>query len=347
MRLVQNGKAVFRFRKLAAMPFRFTIEAASQMFPFVLLSSLLLILPGLWRAMLGGAISSNWEGFIYTLIMGGVFACQAAVFSLTLAVAVGSSLPDGSSGAQSRFADMKALVEKVWPQFFGMLAGLVTFSFLFAVVTAIPFQSALTELTSTGNPASAIRTFVWHVVLEIINPWFWLFGFVSGLYFRSAAKRAIVIFESVLDALDLRVEGAPSLTHVVDKNRKLFASLVSVPHFLFGLAYALISSLLRDTGISGLITLTTDFSGGSIFPLAASFGLNVMLAVLFSLVAGFIAVIWLAAAQTAGIVDNAIVAEAGFATAAKKAARAEARPAQESRTLVGSSPVFRRPGPKL
>jgi hypothetical protein len=343
MRLVQNGKAVFRFRKLVAMPFRFTIEAAGQIFPFVLLSSLLFILPGLWRASLGGAQPSHWEGFIYTLIMGGVFACLAAVFSLTLTVAVCRLLPGASPGA----ADMKPLVEKVWPQFFGILAGLVSFSFLFAIVTAMPFQAALAELTSTGNPASALRTLLWHVVLELINPWFWLFGFVAGFYFRSAAKRAIGIFESVLDALDLRVEGAPSLTYAVDTNRKLFASLVSVPHFLFGLAYAVTTSLLQDRGFSALISLTADFSGGPLLPLAASFGLNIMLALLFSLVAGFVAVIWLAAAQSAGVVDNAIVAEAGFKKPGKNAVLAEVKPAQASRPLAGSGPVVRRSGLKL
>lgn len=345
MKLMQNGRATFQFRKLVAMPFGFALEVFAQAIPFVLASSLLFVLPGMWIAMRGGARTSDWEGFIYTLIMCGAFACHAAVFSLTLTIAVRRLLPDAAAGALSRFADMKTLVEKVWPHFFAILAGLVSFSFLFAVVAAMPFQSALTELISTGNPVSALRTFVWHAVLEFINPLFWLFGFFAGVYFRTAAKRAIIVFESILDALDLRLEGAPSLTPVVDKNRRLFASLVSVPHFLFGLAFAVITSLLQHTGISSLIRSTTDYSGGPLFPIAAAFSLNITLALLFSLVAGFIAVIWLAAAQTAGVVDSAIASDAGFGVHSKKSVPlAGSKPPPAAKPLAGSGPVVRRSG---
>ncbi len=203
MKLVQNGKAVFRFRKLAAMPFGFTAEAFGQALPIVLVGSLLFVLPGLFDSSVGQFDTSPLAGFLIMLVIGGVFACQAAVFSLTLTIAVRRLLPDGEGGALSRLADMKTLVEKVWPQFFGMLTGLVTFSFLFAFVTAMPFQSAFEKLASTGDPASALLTFISHILLEAINPWFWLFGAFAAYYFRTAAKRAIVTFESILDALDL------------------------------------------------------------------------------------------------------------------------------------------------
>jgi hypothetical protein len=345
MKLVQNSKAVFRFRKLVAMPFAFAAQALSQTFPFVLAGSLLFVLPGLWSgASLSKPGTSDLFGFIYTLILGGVFACQAAVFSITLTVAARALLPDATAGVRAPLSGMKALSEKVWPHFAGMLAGIVSFGFLFAVLTAMPFQSALTELTVTGNPVRALWTFAGHIVLEAINPWFWLFGFVAGIYFRSAAKRAVKTFESLLDALDLRVKGAPSLTSMVDANRKLFALLVSVPHFLSGLAFALFSVVAHGYGVSGLIKSTADFSNGPLLPLAASFGFNLLLAALFSLVAGFVAIIWLAAAQSAGIVDMSIAAEAGFGAApAKPAARAKSNPLAAARPLAGSGPVVRRP----
>jgi hypothetical protein len=345
MKLVQNSKAVFRFRKLAAMPFSFLSDAFKQAFPFVLLSSFLFTVPSVISGLIGFSRMGDLYALMNLVVMTGVFVCHAVVFWLTLTVAVQRLLPEANTGAISRFEGFMGLTERAWQHFFGVLAGLLTFGFLFSMLMGLPLQAALSEFRTTGDAAAASRGFLWHVALEFINPWFWLASFVAGYYFRNAAKRAIVIFEAVLDGLELRVTGAPSLTYVVDKNRKLFGSLVSVPHFLFGMAFAVATGLAQGSGVTDLILLTNDFSGSPLIPLAATFALNVLLGTLFSLVAGFIAVIWLAAAQTAGVVDNAIVADAGFGVRKEEpVALAGSKPVAAAKPLAGSGPVVRRSG---
>jgi hypothetical protein len=343
MRLVQQGKAVFRFRKLAAMPFGFTVETLAQALPFFLASALLLLLPAIKGALFARPQPGDFEGLLFFLMIAGLLACQAAIFSTTLTVAVRRLLPQ--TGAVPRVASLWPVAQKAWPQFFDVLVGLLTFGFLFSILMGLPFQSALSELRATGDIAAALRSFAWHVVLEFINPWFWLAGFVAGYYFRNAAKRAIILFEAILDGFGLRVPEAKSLTYIVDKNRQLFASLVSVPHFLFGLAFSFGTSFAPVAHLTGLLEMGGDHSNGLLPPLAASVAMSLLIGTLFSLVAGFIAVIWLAAAQAAGVVDNAITAEAGFG---KPSAAPEqlpgSKPRPQTKPLAGSGPVVRRSG---
>lgn len=345
MRIAQTSRAVYRFRKLAAFPFGYMARASVPSLPFAFMSAAVFALPALIDAAAGNAFSGAFAGIVDLALFAGVAFCQCAIFCLTLKIAVVDLVPEARTVSGAGFRVSAVILKQMWPTFVGVLAGLVSFSLLFSLVLGLPFSAGFAGLRESGDLSAALKILAGHFLLEFINPLFWIFSFAAAFYFRLAAKRSVAAFESMLDALKLRPVSAISLAPVVDQNRSLFASLVSVPHFLFGLAGALLGAAFPGVGLTRLFTAAADYSSGPLYPLASALALTALLSILFSLVAGFIAVIWLAAAQIAGIVDLAAAADAGFvsrrpkseAKAPARGAAIDQRPGQ--RPLAGSAPA--------
>ena len=185
------------------------------------------------------------------------------------------------------------------------LVGVSVISFLLAYLLSEPFVAFFQVLAETQNPLAALWSFAWHFVLEIINPWMWFVGFIASRYFIVAAGHSIEVFNVFLKASDVEIRHVRELLDIVKKDRRYFISLVAVPHVLFGIFSAALAAFAPAFSYGALMGIAVDFKEGLPQALFTAAVINLYFVASVAVVAGFIAIIWFAAARrTAGVVSD-------------------------------------------
>ncbi len=279
------------------MAFMLAARSLIPALPFLLLSVLASLIPSWPVGAFAGLESEEVKSVLETFALALRVACYCAIFCLTLQQALLAFLPESQDRVITRDVELLPLVKAMALYFVKTLIGVSVISFLLAYLLSEPFIAFFQVLAESHNPLAALWSFAWHFILEIINPWMWLVGFIASRFFIVAAGHCIEVFNAFLKASDVEIHHTRELLDIVKKERRYFVSLVAVPHLLFGIFNAALSAFAPEFGYAALQGAAIDLKAGLPQALLTAAVINVYFAASIAVVAGFIAIIWFAAAR--------------------------------------------------
>ena len=300
-------RALFSFWRSAGMAFLLAGRSLVPALPFLLLSVLASLLPSWQLGAFAGLESYEVKSVVETVALALRAVCYLVIFCLTLQQAQLAFLPESQDRLFSRDTELLPLVKAMALYFVKTFAGVLVISFLLAYLVSGPFVAFFQVLAESHNPVAALWSFAWHFALEIINPWMWALGFIASRYFIIAAGHSIDVFNAFLKASEVEIRHVGALLAMVKKERRYFISLVAVPHVLFGIFSAALAAFAPQFSYAALMGVAIDLKDGLPNALLNAAAINFYFAASVAVVAGFIAIIWFAAARrTADIVSDKV-----------------------------------------
>lgn len=298
-------RALFSFWRSAGMAFVLAGRSLVPALPYLMLSVLASLFPSWQMGAIAGLGSDEVKSVLEALALGVRVVCYLVIFCLTLQQAQQAFLPESQDQLFVRDVDLLPLAKAMALYFVKTLAGVSVISFMLAYLLSGPFGAFFETLAENYNPLAALWSFTWHFALEIINPWMWAIGFLASRYFIIAAGHAIEVFNAFLKASEVEIHHVKELQDIIKKERRYFVALVAVPHVLFGIFNAAVSAFAPAFSAAALLGVAIDLKAGLPQALLTAAAINFYFAASAAVIAGFIAIIWFAAARrTADIVSD-------------------------------------------
>ena len=294
---IKSAGELYGLRKLIVLPFRFVSSSLGAALPFYF-AFLLLFLANPIRAMVMPAIDGYVGGNrLYR------FVARTWWFHALRDVCTD---PDRSGKSHARQARVPLSATetaiKIWPKFMEFIGATCVYGVLFVHLIAGDVKDAI-DTVSTGSFSEYVKAIGEGLVEPLTNPLLYGFGLLSAVYFGFFARKAIAMFETNLEAMDQRKEGDPSLVAVFDDNKSTFVALAAVPHLILGVCLTFSGMILPKGSYVTLISNLASDQGNIVMMVAGMALFCLALSLMMMLQGGFVAAIWMAAAERAGLLD--------------------------------------------
>lgn len=283
------------------------------------------------------SIGSTSEKIISILAL--IFNVVALCGLLCIVLSVGADHTVGKSknNIVERYIGIMTVVEKMWPSLLGFMFRTFFFGMFFVFMYGASVKQNIDDLTADGLVSYSLAI-VRGLLLPILDgPQPIILGFISTLYFAFFARNSIKIFETNLSALNLQDENEESAVSVVAENKALFCALAAIPHLTLGLVITICGLFLPKGGFDKIISMTGSYDGNFSKLLIGTAIFCLVISAVIMFLAGFVAVIWMAAAERKGIINLTALADPSALSRMKP----ERQQSAQNLTLPGSSPVTR------
>lgn len=293
----KSAGELYGLRKLIVLPFRFVGSSLGAALPFYLLLLLAFLANPIRALLMPGTTGTSVETAFTVLTLGLSAFTLCAMFAVILTAAANHTL-----GRQESPLSAMEIAIKIWPKFVEFICVTCVYGVLFVHLIAGDVKDAI-DTVSTGSISEYVKAIGEGLVEPLTNPLMYGFGVLSAVYFGFFARKAIAMFESNLEAMELRKEGDPSMAAVFADNKTTFVLLASIPHLILGICLTFSGMVLPKGSYGDLLSsmaaqpgnIVTMVGGAALFCLALSLMMMVQ--------GGFVSAIWMTAAERAGLLD--------------------------------------------
>ncbi len=295
---VDLAYTLYGMRKLASLPFRLIGNAAVPSLLFFVMFAIVFLFGEGQEKVFGIKPGTTVEKITSILAL-----ILVAVSLIGLFTTVMRSAALFSSGLSEREFEIKAasiwtVIGRAWPSF----AGFAVFNFAFGAGITVMYSVNLRQTINTAATADLnvyADSFLENLLEPFTNPILYGIALLSAVYFGFYAKKAIVLCESFMVAMDLRSEKEVSVVSAVTDDKKSFVALAAIPHVILGVFFLVARAASPDADVTQLMHRADNFVSAILWSLVFC----AIIAFIIMVHAAFVSVIWMAASERSGMLS--------------------------------------------